>query len=602
MSLKDLSWESYEEIKQGFEEMMTPFHEKWDGSGHIKLSGHGAIYDEETSQMETFSRLIWGIGPFLVQNDDSFLQEQLVRGLAAGCDPVSEHYYGELTDYHQKFVEMAAISCGILLNKEKIWGAFSAQEQENVSRWLLQINRYKIPSNNWRFFRILVNLAMKSVSQDFSEEFMQQDFDLIDCCYRSGGWYFDGKESQVDYYVPWAFHFYGLVISRFLDDDKRVRVIRERAVLFAQDYQHWFDRKGGAIPFGRSLTYRFAQVAFWAALVFADCEALPWEVIKGLYARNMKDWMQQEIFTEQGILNVGYHYQSLNMAEGYNANGSPYWAFKSFLLLAVEPSHPFWIAEVEEVELTKSRIASGEMRALIEHTSGSGQVCYYPAGQFIESQSHTQAKYGKFVYSTVFGFSVPKGAYYYEEGAFDSTLAVSEDGFYFRSHGQDETFEILEERVIHFWSPMNDVRIKTTIVPWGSSHVRVHELETARELFVREGGFSNQLEESRSFSKELDAGVESPVGLSVARGIVGFDMAEVIRPEVNTNVFYPRTVLPVLKSRLGQGKHLLVSLLTGLSVENDKEKLPEIIVEAEQIKIEDKQRKVVIKLGVKIAY
>ncbi|MBU5895479.1 DUF2264 domain-containing protein, partial [Vibrio cholerae O1] len=67
--------------------------------------------------------------------------------------------------------------------------------------------------------------------------------------------------------------------SKFLDtheDAERLKKIRESATLFAQDYPYWFDRKGRAVPFGRSLTYRFAQGAFWSALVFADLEALPW--------------------------------------------------------------------------------------------------------------------------------------------------------------------------------------------------------------------------------------------------------------------------------------------------------------------------------------
>ena len=48
------------------------------GSGHIDLGhNHGAIYDEETSQMETFSRLVWAIGPYLSQNEDVFLTEEI---------------------------------------------------------------------------------------------------------------------------------------------------------------------------------------------------------------------------------------------------------------------------------------------------------------------------------------------------------------------------------------------------------------------------------------------------------------------------------------------------------------------------------------------
>ncbi|RTK75359.1 DUF2264 domain-containing protein, partial [Enterococcus faecalis] len=92
-------------------------------------------------------------------------------------------------------------------------------------------------------------------------------------------------------------------------------------------------------------TYRFAQGAFFAALIFAEVEALPWGQIKTLLAKHLHCWMQQAIFTYDGRLSIGYHYENLVMAEGYNAPGSPYWAFKTFLLLAVDQDHPFWRAE-----------------------------------------------------------------------------------------------------------------------------------------------------------------------------------------------------------------------------------------------------------------
>lgn len=426
--LKALKWDSYEEITQGFKLMLKPLKVKMNGSGHIDLGhNHGAIYDEETSQMETFSRLVWAIGPYLSQNEDVFLTEEIRASFIAGTDPTSKHYFGALANYDQKFVEMAALATCLLLNKETIWKDFSLQEKENIVNWLLQINEQKIPKNNWRFFRILVNVTMKNLEMPYSQEIIDQEFAFIDSCYQGKGWYCDGKASQVDYYIPWAFHYYSLLISKFLnphEDAERLKKIRERATLFAQDYQYWFDREGRAVPFGRSLTYRFAQGAFWSALVFADLEALPWSKIKALFSNHMQSWFREAIFTENGILNVGYAYPNLNMAENYNAAGSPYWAFKAFLLLAVDRQHPFWQADKQLARLSRKRIASKEMRALIEHSAHSEQVIFYPAGQFIENQSHAPAKYGKFVYSTQFGFSVPKGAYFYAEGAFDNTLAL----------------------------------------------------------------------------------------------------------------------------------------------------------------------------------
>ncbi len=57
-------------------------------------------------------------------------------------------------------------------------------------------------------------------------------------------------------------------------------VFKERAILFAQDFVYYFDEDGEALPYGRSLTYRFAQGAFFSALVFADVEAIPWGQVR----------------------------------------------------------------------------------------------------------------------------------------------------------------------------------------------------------------------------------------------------------------------------------------------------------------------------------
>ena len=39
-------------------------------------------------------------------------------------------------------------------------------------------------------------------------------------------------------------------------------VYKRQAQLFAQQFVYWFDANGAALPFGRSLTYRFAPVSY----------------------------------------------------------------------------------------------------------------------------------------------------------------------------------------------------------------------------------------------------------------------------------------------------------------------------------------------------
>lgn len=583
--IKTNAFETKEEVSQGFLDLLepvVPFFQKSD-AGHLELGSHGTVYTESRREVEAFLRPLWGLAPYLTEQETPMLETYL-EGIKAGTDPENAAYWGKVDNFDQLIVEMASLSTFILLNKEKSWDALTKKEQENLHQWLIQANEHTIPKNNWHFFRILVNVAMKKCEMPYSQKMIDQDLAIVDSFYVGKGWYFDGVETQVDYYISFAIHYYSLLYCKFMaeDDPERVSTMKERATSFAQTFKYWFDSTGEAIPFGRSLTYRFAQVSFFSALVFADVEALPWGEIKGLISRHMSNWMSHDIFTTDGLLSVGYHYQNLTFAEGYNAPGSPYWSFKTFILLAVPKDHPYWEAETLPLHIETNPLSLPESRNFYQYNEQRDHLQIFPAGQFLHFQNHAGAKYSKFVYSSHFGFSVPKSNYLYYEGAFDNCLALAENNCYFRSKDQDTSYEILEDRVIHYWQPWEDVTIKSTILPLENCHVRIHEIESGRSLDIYEGGFSLAMkEEAMPRIDGTKAVYETGKGSSSITGIYGFEQADVVRTEPNTNLFYPLTMLPHVKGQLTIGKHLLVSVISG--------RLAGEVLEEPIIVIEDKQ-------------
>lgn len=141
----------------------------------------------------------------------------------------------------------------------------------------------------------------------------------------ASGWYRDGDTRQVDHYNGFAFHFYGLIYSKLArgrPDARRTFVDRARA--FAPQVEHWFANDGGALPYGRSLTYRFAAASFWGALAFSGVDALPWGVIKGYYLRHLRWWSRLPITGRDGLLTVGYAYPNAMIAEDDSSAQSPY--------------------------------------------------------------------------------------------------------------------------------------------------------------------------------------------------------------------------------------------------------------------------------------
>ena len=117
----------------------------------------------------------------------------------------------------------------------------------------------------------------------WNEKQPHEDLSKLDSWYLGDGWYCDGEPSQIDYYIPFGMHYYGLIYAWCMEreDPERSRRFKERAARFAEDFLYWFEDGGRAVPFGRSLTYRFAQSACFSALAFAGVEALPWGVIPG---------------------------------------------------------------------------------------------------------------------------------------------------------------------------------------------------------------------------------------------------------------------------------------------------------------------------------
>ena len=146
-------------------------------------------------------------------------------------------------------------------------------------------------------FRILVNLALKSVGMPYSPELLEDGLCKIDSYYSGDGWSTDGASVQKDYYIPWAIQYYGLLYSKFAadTDPRRAAFTAQRAQLFAQQFVYWFDANGAALPFGRSLTYRFARTASGRPASGQGWNRCP-AGDERLIVRNFNWWLGQKMF------------------------------------------------------------------------------------------------------------------------------------------------------------------------------------------------------------------------------------------------------------------------------------------------------------------
>lgn len=554
---------------------LKPFYSR--GCARLRLGNTGAGYSDLIAQMEGFSRVLWGLVPLLAGEDGDKEEYEIwelhLQGIKNGTDPHHEEYWGNIRDFDQKMVEMAVFGLALLLIPEKVWEPLNELEKRNLSNWLNQINQCKVWDCNWLFFPIIVNLGLKNVGLPYDQQKMDENLDRIDQFYLSNGWYSDGIDGHSDYYVPFAIHYYGLIYAKVMEKDDPIRsqLYKTRAEVFAKDFISWFSSEGSSLPYGRSLSYRFAQSAFWSAAVFAEIDPFPIGVMKGIILRNLRWWLKQPIFNDDGILTIGYRYPNLVMAENYNSPGSPYWALKTFLPLALQDDHPFWQVEEAPLPEIKSKIIQEESHLVICRDNDREHILAFNSGhQTTNEHTHTSAKYEKFVYSNFFGFSVPRAEWGLSQGAFDSMLALSEGDNLYRVKRQCEEYEINNDYIYTRWKPWDDVEVKTWIVPGTPWHVRIHCIKTNRLLDAADGGFALGIEDSNghqpnidSIQKENECMSRFSWGASGIKSLHGGGKAEFIYPHSNTNLISSRTVIPTIKTRMDPGTHWLVSTVFG---------------------------------------
>lgn len=590
----------------------------------------GVHFDETAADLEGFARPLWAIAAVAAAPSsigDAVLDtyaERLVTGLANGVNPSSLEFWGTIGDWDQRMVEAEPISFALLLAPSRFYEPLSAQSRTHLSEWLSGLNGKVMPDNNWRWFRIFSNLARHRIcGVRFEEvkECIDADFALLDRFYLGNGWSADGiwrddsgcdRERygrQADYYSgSFAIQFSQLLYCVLAADSDPQRIARylEQAREFASQFWRFFDADGASIPFGRSLTYRFAMGAFYAAFALAEAYDMsnPYTTpgfVKGMLLRHLRWWAahSEHIFAVDGTLTIGYLYPNMFMCEDYNSPQSPYWAMKSFVVLALADNDKFWAAE--ELLHPFARLSGGHFHESGVHLleAPSQILCDHPEGQhhFMLSGGQfclwplkaTQAKYSKFAYSSAFGFSVPTGPLL-TQLAPDSTLAISRNGaetwavrWEIIGNVRVQTFFHNDNQITclqSVWKPWKtcDITVRTTLVPptneWPDWHIRIHRVRAppshsavSETLRLVEGGFAMRVEKPnhrpnslgiRKVEEDIDRTLEDSTG-ALAIGKIGSSgvrslfaskgrlEGKIQKSDPNTNLMEARALIPTIQ-------------------------------------------------------
>jgi hypothetical protein len=541
--------------------------------------------DPGATWLELVARPLWGLAAHAAGGGRADQQWHQVRhSLVSALDPEHPWYAGPPAG--QRLVESAAIGYALGVAPQELWEPLTGRERDVLANWLRAAAQATPVDNNWHFFPVLAGLGLERLGIATDQTQRRAHLDRLERFALVDGWYEDGTGGGRDYYNPFAFHWYGLVLAGLgaLEPDRAER-LTERSRRFAEQFQHWFAADGSAVPYGRSLGYRFAQGAFWGALAFADLPALPWERIRALAGRHLDWWWRQPIATGDGLLSVGYRYPNSAVVEQYLGAGSPYWSTKFFLPLALPIDHPFWTVNAPPAAVDgAAALASADGGGTDSDDGGDHAVSAQPAPRAVLSRHRGDvvllngqgwrdwarggaAKYAKFAYSTRAGFSIAAGDRSLAAGAFDSMLALSDDaGRRWRAREEVDESGVDGDVVWSRWSPWPDVTVHTYLAPYRDGwHLRVHRLATARTLTGAEGGFcipwitSGPDPAAVGTTGEVGRCAATSNGLtSIILDLDGARTGELVVPLAGTNVLHPRTVLPMLRAEYAPGEHRLL--------------------------------------------
>ena len=316
----------------------------------IDLPGQASAHGRDSDALEAFARTfllaairLRGEGGADPHGFAEWYAHGLVTGTRRGGWPRPD-------ELDQSKVEACSIALGLHLSRPWLWDRLSHGEQQRVIAWLGKVVGQKYPPINWVWFQIVVETFLRSVGGPWWAGDIESGLLVHESLYRRDGWYSDGAERAYDHYGGWAMHVYPLLWAEMageLGPDELRGSWRYRLKCFLDDAVMLVGSDGSPLLQGRSLIYRFAAAApFWVGAMTGATD-LPLGTIRRVCSGMLRYFETNGAPDDRGLLTLGWHREWPAMAQSYSGTGSPYWATKGMLGLALPADHPVWTA-VEE--------------------------------------------------------------------------------------------------------------------------------------------------------------------------------------------------------------------------------------------------------------
>ncbi len=357
---KQHSPESYEAIFQYFVEGYQFYRSKAGALVNYPglPSSHGSLID----RVEGFTRMAPLMGAWLYAGRPNQLNLQdggtidlaktLRDAIVAGTNPQSGEYWGQMKHGDQRIVEAADVALTLWLTRKQVWDVLAPKQQTRIARWLAQVNKKRVPDNNWHLFVVLVNAVLIDLRRtEGSPKLLDDHYQSIKKFYRGDGWFTDGvrEGERFDYYNAWGIH-YALYWLSKIRPELDLEFITKATTRFAEDYQYLFSTAGFPI-YGRSICYRIALPV--PLLIAADKNS---KLISPGLARRAMD-VTWQYFIRNGALRAGTVTQGYcgadeRLLDQYSGQGSCLWSLRSLIIaLSFAEDSDYWQSTLQPLPI-----------------------------------------------------------------------------------------------------------------------------------------------------------------------------------------------------------------------------------------------------------
>lgn len=365
------------------------------------------------------------------------ITEPFRRGMMQVLDPKSPRYWGppEKAEHAGSIFALA-----VLLSPKFFWEPFTPEERALVLDYLGQLSGARSYDNNHYLFHLTPVPVLEANGRETNRAHHTAMLERLLGWYRGDGWFIDGSNLAFDKYNAWGFHLYNQAVYRF-DAPWRDQFgprLTEASRRFLTSYAYLVGRDGGPVPWGRSLSYRFAELAALGWASWNGTNPLPPGEARRIASGVLRYFWEHGAQAPDGLLQVGFRDTNAAVAEFYNGPGTSYWAAQGLIALMIPATDPFWTApELPMPADTGAHTLVVPGAELVARTLPDGEARLYPVAQpFSRAHDHWQrgVKYEQHAYSSALGWcTLGEGT---DLGAGRTGVSVDGKAWQYRDHAR----------------------------------------------------------------------------------------------------------------------------------------------------------------------